>query len=666
MCLCGIARAQIPSNRQSSLIYSSPSCTSDTTFSSIKQYQYGFGVPQLCYDYVLNEIYYWNGTGWTIFAGGSGFSPSTQVNGPIISGNTIVSPTNTWFAANYSGATADVKIASCLTAAAVASATPGTCDASGILGGTIAATITIPQGVTLKLGAGTYVATAAANPVFALTNINSTLEGAGYQYTNHPKQTIISVVANWAGVVTNGVVINVTAEGDAIENLAITGTHVLSDGTYCIDENGTNTLIANNNFTNCDTGIAISPTGAGSYYDRFENNAYSITGGTGVTQSELWGLNANQDLSLNERFAGTAYGAEFLSGAISDAVMHPDCESVSGETCIDIASNGVAVYDLYCEGVTNCVEFEATAFGNWVTGGGHASSVSAPIAYASGADKVSNVVTWYGAGTTPIYPQYWTAFNYLLSNTTTFDFYTTLPDPVGSGFLWILDEYTPGATPEVSAGLTGAAGRHVGNLKASGGLTPTGSIIGSQLSTPTGLTCTATCASACTTTYEYKVVCHDFNTYSLSLGSTVPSASATCSNNATLATGTNFNTLNWTKQSGCYKWDIIGNQDFTHSVTTNASVDIPGSVASPGANYQYVDFSNSPSAYTPPTRDSGGDWVSAGQLTIQTVAEGSLPATCTAGAMQMVSGASSTLGTCTSGSATVLAVCQASNVWLCL
>jgi hypothetical protein len=44
----------------------------------------------------------------------------------------------------------------------------------------------------------------------------------------------------------------------------------------------------------------------------------------------------------------------------------------------------------------------------------------------------------------------------------------------------------------------------------------------------------------------------------------------------------------------------------------------------------------------------------------------SLPGTCSLGDTALVSGASSAVGTCTSGSALTLAICQTGNVWLCL
>ena len=49
-----------------------------------------------------------------------------------------------------------------------------------------------------------------------------------------------------------------------------------------------------------------------------------------------------------------------------------------------------------------------------------------------------------------------------------------------------------------------------------------------------------------------------------------------------------------------------------------------------------------------------------------TFPESALPATCTAGTPVYVLSASSAVGTCTTGSATTIAICQSGNVWLCL
>lgn len=529
--------------------------------------------------------------------GANGIQVANPTSSPVI---TI--PNNTGYAAGYSGSGAAEKITACIAASLTSG---GVCDATGLAGAqTWDETVTVPANSVLLLGAATFTTTNL--PALKMSK-NSRVTGITGVNQLSTSGTTTFTVSGTPGslIVSNG---SSALYGVTIQNIVGNGLYngTTPDSSIGIDlQNISQAYLSGDVMANFQTGMRQGGNGNGSYYNISQGNWF----GGSMLVAEDYQNNANSDWSMQDAvhasstLGGISWKTE--AGSISDSFVNPDCESVSTTTCFDFNSGGSAITGTYyCEGAGTCIQFEASAVNNMVWAAGSATSVTHSIVYASGADQVSNVVFWVNEDQSIQWPIYWDASNYYVTAGSSPNYYTIKPDPSGSGGLWLEHAYTAGAAPEVNNGLTGHAALSMGEALSFGGVEDFGSLSTSLISTPSGMACTATCASACTTTYEYKVVCRDFNT--ASQGFTVASASATCSNNATLGAG-NSNLLAWNKEDGCYKWDIIGNQDFVHSVATNVSVPIPGSVATPGTVYNYTDTNNSPAVYTPPARNSTGD-----------------------------------------------------------
>lgn len=591
-------------------------------------------------------------------------SVTGAVNGPIVTSTTttpvITTPTNTWFAQNYSGATADVKIASCLSAA---SATTGVCDATGLTGAqSIAATIVIPSHATLLLGAATY--TSAVSPAIQYGANHATLIGApSGKYGNGPSKIQL------AGGVTGGTLVDMATNDPSyptIENMFLVGISAadssigidLSESTYATIENDAIAVVG--------TALNLGGTSQGTYYAVMFGN---VIGGA-ISVGESFGLNANKDISISDHFqgsgtAGTFYGWQFLASEGADVVISPDCEA-AGSVCFDINSNSLSIYDPYIEGANTGIKFESSAQNTTITGAGAITSTTTPINYngVNAATAYDYIFLTNPGG--PTFPQFFGSFLYYIGVGGSLNFVTLdAPSTLGPKFL-----YTPGSQAETTYGETGGAALQTGADFTTGGIIDTGKITTAALGAPTGLTCTATCVpGACATTYTYAVVCHDY-----AGGLTTRSASATCSNNATLD-ASDFNTLAWTKQPGCQLWDIVGNLDLTHSVAVNQQVGVPGSIGTPGTTYSYKDTNNSPSAYTPPPRNSTPDLTlpNGAVANYPCVAVSSLPAAGTNtdiqnGSAKCVNNWNGTTGVCTAGSPnlSVIAVYDTTNTqWDC-
>lgn len=596
---------------------------------------------------------------------GAGSGTVTNVpqntNGPAITSNTttpnIVMPTNTWFAQNFSGATMAEQVQSCVTAA---DATNGTCDATGIQGNqSWDETVVLPTNTNLLLGNVNITNTVC--PAITAAGFDD-IEGVSRVQGNHHAYTTFNVsgVSGCAGVITGPVGGTSGYQSIQVSNLQLIGISE-SDGSIGIAATQwSNSTITNNNILNFQTGIVQGGgTNPGAFYNL---TAYNFIGATGSGHTSAigfsYGTNANDEVSILDQVHINGVAAAFqitAAGGINNFIS-PDVEASGNGSTIgfDISGFGNHIDNFECEATGTCIQFESTAVNNQVTGGGNATSVNTGVNYVSGASLCQNYVYWMGlggGGGTPYYPQC-IGTNSITMGGNNSNFFTWAADTLAGSTLELGATYTPGSASEVSNGHTGHAPIKAGGLVTTGGLNITGSIATTQISTPPTPVCTATCEPSDTancaspaTTYEYAIVGHDYNTYSLTAGSTTKSATSnTCANSSTLitaaaqkaacvgsgnpigcctgaGTGTcvgELNTVTWAKSSvdGILKWDIVGNQDLVHSVATNQQVNIPGSVATPGANYSYVDTNNSPSAYTPPSRNSTADANVIGGLTV--------------------------------------------------
>lgn len=577
--------------------------------------------------------------GCTSVGGGTGTVTNLpqQVNGPAITSNTttpiITEPTNTWFAQNYSGATADVKINACLTAAA---ASHGTCDATGLHGAqSIVATITTPIGTTLKLGTANYTSTIL--PTIQMNQESQVLCAIPNGRANTTNFTLSGTGA--------GDIIDMETLGasySTVENCFFRGL-ADNDGSIGIQTlNASQVTMIGNTFATIGTGINEGGGAAGTYYTVSLQN---ICGGAVGTCFD-YGHNANRDASVYDSVhttggAGT-YGWRIENAATSVNIESPDCEPVPSLTsCLYIDGYGNTVSGaIYIAGAVNAFEFGADSFGDMIRGSGNITSVTNIVTYDAGANQTTDIVDLDNTSISPFYPQYIGTKSLLLSNGGSASQFSQFTN--GSSFIFDTVQYLAGGLGETSSGVTGAQGLDLGNLFLLGGASLKGKIVQAGATGPATPTCTATCEPSDTancaspaTAYEYKVAGHDYGG-----GVTGLSGAATCTNAATLitaaaqnaagtgagtplgcntgvGTGTcvgELNTLTWTKLPGIQNWDIIGNQDFVHTVTTTHTVPIPGSIASPGTVYSYVDTNNSPSPYTPLTRQTTSDFTTGGNI----------------------------------------------------
>lgn len=526
-------------------------------------------------------------------------------------------PNNTQYAAGLAGATAYDKIIACLAAVPT---NGGVCDAQGLTGSQSLnnTTVAIPGSKILLIGQTHY--TNAGNPAFTM-GVHAALVGLG-TIGNSGGPSRVDLPTGGTGVRGAGNL------GDGNSMWTVQGMDFVgvsdSDGSIGADLiNSLEVNVINNAFFPIQTGIHYGGNGGCACYNYSFNNW--VGGSTGVSNI---GFEYDQTASFNQSYRDHVHGlvskAFYIhSNAGALQIHEANVETFGAGIAFDIAGQDNYIDGSYVEGGPGGTDFkfEPTATQNTVIGN-LSVSVTTPTDYTT-ADKTTNWVfnlAGQGTGGQPVVPQFQWGNNYYTTSGSDASYYTWAADTLASGVIGTGMFYTAGRTPETGAfsGRNGHAGLAVGELTTTGGAAFKGAVSTTIISTPGTPTCTATCAGTCTTTYSYAVVCHDFTTYSLNSGSTTKSATATCSNNATLDSVSNFNTVTWPKQDGCTKWDLVGNQDLTHSVMTNQGVSIPGSVATPGTTYSYKDFNNSPSAYTPPTRNSTADVALTGQLGLGT------------------------------------------------
>lgn len=160
-----------------------------------------------------------------------------------------------------------------------------------------------------------------------------------------------------------------------------------------------------------------------------------------------------------------------------------------------------------------------------------------------------------------------------------------------------------GATATVY-GIKGPAPLSVGQLIAAGGIKANGLTTWTALGTPSAPTLAGPGATGGATTYQYAIVCKDWN-----LGTSLQSATAsTTTGNATLS-GTNYISISYTCPSGYGYADIL---KFVGG--TWQSIALNQGNTSPTAPFQ--DTGQAASAYTVPTRNNTADVSIAGNVTV--------------------------------------------------
>lgn len=551
---------------------------------------------------------------------------------------------NIRYADQYRGATADAKIRACLTDV---TGTKGTCDARGIMGNqSIAATIAIPNHTTLLLGSATFTSTVV--PVITLDDFAAVI-GTGF--------------AGSIGKPSTGIVLSGTVGGSAIQpihngggssstqirNLAVGGVSK-NDGSVGIDlMHSYNGEVTGNVVGNFGTDYRIGGHhGECACYNWLSHNQ---AGGANIAYD--FNDTANQNISILDGLQGGMTTAGFYMGhngsTVANTLINPDIEGF-GRVAIEIGGRGQTVYNPYIEAGGTAIRFDADAHLNRVYGGGVISSINVTtVDYTTADQTVNSVDLIHGWGIIP--PSYVYAGAYLIpvgSSPKQIKIYGTANGSVGM-------DYVSGQAGETKWGLSGPARLAIGPLTSTGGVTAKGSHSLSQMSIPPTPTCSVAgdCSGGvCNTVYTYAVVCVDYNS-----NKTTKSAACSVPRGPDTLSSSRYVDVLWsvgTNTQGCFRWDIIGRADLTHSLKTNAQISIP---TTPGGKYEYKDSgADTPAGYTPPTRNATGDLTYAsGTLTNRKcVTIANLPATGStgllAGSMTCVTNWNGTVGTCIAAS----------------
>jgi hypothetical protein len=542
----------------------------------------------------------------TTFPGNVVINGSLLGNGSALTGIGSSSVNNAvLYAANYSGADAGAKIQACLDALP---STGGTCDARGLTGNqNIAATITVPAGNILMLGAGIYTST--VTPAIIL-NSGDQLIGAGRRGDATAASTLIVLSGTSGG----SIIKTALTTGDVvIRDLSIYGTNTGSvDGSIGFNLAGgfVSSILSNASANYVDTGVKIGDTQVCDCYSTFENVFVS-----GYSYGAYFGLNANQD----EWFGGATaanktVGTGFFMGGGNTQAYGVDSENT--HTAIEITQAGNAVYNPWIEGDAYGTVLDSGATNNILVNAGDTDN--------SNADTLANLKT--GAAGVPNfildpYPNWLHAASLLGLGGSRINASSFFLEPHGPG-----SNTDPGSLRlTYNAPLNAYAPLWLGSLTTFGGINDTGQIVASKLATPSAPTLSVV-GTPGSTTVSYAIVCDDF-----AGGKTLPSSFTQITNAPDSLSSSNYVAINWTEEDGCARVDILKNNTSTELLTRSAYYGTA------------PDTGQSTSAYTAPTRNTTGDMTVAGNLQ-----EGC------AGTATLFSGAATVSDSCIDGSRPII------------
>jgi hypothetical protein len=570
---------------------------------------------------------------------------------------------NVWYADRFPGTTFDAKVNACI--AAVESAGGGTCDARGlqtvaIPGQSMAANVVVGDGthrVTLLLPAG--VISRASGAQFIYDSFSSII-GQGRGGVNPTIGTFVTgndTVAAFAPA-------NEGASGHAVQDAYIghlsindtTGSNTSSTGLEVGGVTGTNsTDVQSSKFEDIgisyvDIGVSVQGPRGCTCYNHFSDlyvggNSYGtyVAGGAnsnifaeGGTTSGAVGLydhgNFNAYIKPDIENAAT-HGIE-LAG--SRALVLMPYEEADGKDVIDSGA--------YWNMVVSTGDYRptdnsgnSTNFAWGPTNTPQSLGISAPIPdnhigagnlrglLFGAVSNVPSIAAGNGGETAS------------LTNAP-----NRYPSPYAVDSNDYLGELALFFTGYAQSGIgnIGHAPLQVGRLWDSGGINSTGLVtinhINLSASTPTARLAAGT-PTGSTTYGPYYVVCND-----QSGGREISAASNVITNGPSALSGTNGIDVTFTPTDGCLRNWIVLRGDTSHRVGVAGEYGI-ALTTSTNATVTFVDTNDSPSAYTPPTRDTTGDLNVSGAFT-----EGC------AGTATLSSGSATVSNSCITGSRPVI------------
>jgi hypothetical protein len=511
--------------------------------------------------------------------------PSTGTNGlgQIVPGSLLGNNSNvldcTLPQFNSSGADFSVRVNACL--AAVIAAGGGTADARGFpTSNTMSVSISVGSGsipVTLLLPVGTI--TRASGVQFILYSV-SRVRGCGQGEGGSPLPTVIaSGSGDTSAVFASGTGSN-PLYNPVVSDLVITGggagmigidlptaifgrfDNVTSQADVSVVIGGTPSCACYNIFTNCKVG--------GSYGYKFLATAI---------QNQVFGGSAT----------GSITGIYIAANANKNDFYSVDTETGGSAASYDIFSNANSIYSPYLE-ATGAITLESGVASNYIVGTGSIPSVTD----SSGNCTNFVMLTGGGGGNYGYAPCDLTGRNLYFGNDMSAggNNQTERISPNGANGPG-LDLYFVGY-PISAYGHYGHAGLNVGLLGSTAGHADAGMVTIAQIPTPSAPTVTATGGTG--TNYSYAVVCHDWNG-----GVTLPSSFTTVSGPASLS-GTAYNTITPANVDGCQYYDVLKTNTST-SLRTGAGGNAPS----------YRDTGQATASYSPPSRNTTGDAIVAGE-----------------------------------------------------
>jgi hypothetical protein len=537
-------------------------------------------------------------TGCAVGTGGGGLA----VNNPTFTGalsgplaDLKATSNNIVYADQFSGATADVKIAAALAQACPVSGanttpvTNGTVDARGLTGGqTIAATITMPPNCVLLLGVGTYTRASGAQILF---DSGDTIAGAnpGLGYTAQRATQIQGT----AGDTTSAIAYRYGAGGGGgigaiVKDLSIYGP---TTGTGISFVHVQGSQINNVAVANVAVGLTMGFTGGCDCYNSFHEDQFFASGyGVQIVTSAY----ANQNQFYGGRYASSGSDAVYLGG-VNNTFYSPDVEG--SPTAFEFVSGGAdTLYAPYFEANTTDVLFDSGAVGGAVIGGTNAhvtdnSGNTSNFVFTSGtsANQGGNTPVMFAAQTLRL------GGNLDVGSNQGGDL-SLVGGGADSGAQLL---FSPQA--QATYGRVGGLPLHIGSLYAAGSSSLNVTAV-TALPNPAApaLTYTGTAGS---TSYSYAVVC-----YTTGGGyNSMPSAQATINNAAATLSATNYVTITPSCGPGYSGAAILkGGTSGTVLLASSSS-------ASP--NIQgFNDTGQSLSAFAAISRNTTGDFSVAGYL----------------------------------------------------
>jgi hypothetical protein len=529
-------------------------------------------------------------TGCAVGTGGGGL----PVNNPIFTGalggpllDVKATSNNIVYADQFAGATADVKIAAALTQACPntgSNPSPGSIgvvDARGLTGAqNLSASLTIPAGCTLLLGAGTYTR---GTGVQILMKNSARIYGQGGGQSGYGSSTVIVGGGGDSSTTILGAG-NVTADAVFADFGIIGG----ASGAIGIDWSGFLNSNSYRMFVATDVGYNFNgATGCACYNSTHED----------VVQAGSYGYKFLTSANQNNIYGGVQWGAVsgiyFGPGDGHNQVWGGDKENGASTASIDIYGDSESIYSLYLEATSNII-LEPGAYSNYIVGGGGTVGVT------DNSGNCSNFVQVTGAGETGNFgtaPCALSAANQLnfakdmSGSLTEVNTYTSLIGPGGSD--GGISSYMWGGSNN-NVGFIGHAPLALGGTFAIGGVQDSGRMSIALLANPSAPVITNGGAAA-GTTYQYSVVCADWNG-----GLSAQSATGqTTTGNATLS-ATNYNQLAFTCADGYDTSYVLKFSGGTWQLLQSG----PPSTTSA---FVVKDTGQSLSSFTLPTRNTTGD-----------------------------------------------------------